>query len=166
MEAMKTVKNHQMNFKWTKKIFQLFTLTNHLTHEMCQRKCGRVKGALSSLFFLLTRIITVSFRYLAFGIMEGFQFTRRSFLAAFVAAIGQSSAKCSSGLHGTHACNYRAAWLTWRSWAMSKLAVPVIPVQAIHVALFVTELERTAKERNLRFSIVVYTVKKKSVILQ
>ena len=57
-----------------------------------------------------------------------------------------------------YACNYRAAWLTWRSWTMSKLAVPVIPVQAIHVALFVTELERTAKERNLRFSIVVYGI--------
>ena len=35
---------------------------------------------------------------------------------------------------------------------MSKLAVPVIPAQAIHVALFVTELEQTAKERNLGFS--------------
>ena len=47
---------------------------------------------------------------------------------------------------------YRASWLKWRSWATSKLAVPVIPAQAIHVALFVTELERTAKERNLGFS--------------
>ena len=47
---------------------------------------------------------------------------------------------------------YRASWLKWRSWATSKLAVPVIPAQAIHVALFITELERTAKERNLGFS--------------
>ena len=48
--------------------------------------------------------------------------------------------------------NYRAAWLKWKSWAMSKLAAPVVPAQAIHVALFVTELERTPKERNLGFS--------------
>ena len=47
---------------------------------------------------------------------------------------------------------YRASWLKWRSWATSKLAVPVIPAQAIYVALFITELERTAKERNLGFS--------------
>ena len=38
--------------------------------------------------------------------------------------------------------------------ATSKLAVPVIPAQAIHVALFVTELERTAKEQNLGFSTI------------
>ena len=56
---------------------------------------------------------------------------------------------------------YRASWLKWRSWATSKLAVPVIPAQAIHVALFVTELERTAQKRNLGFSSiegVVYAI--------
>ena len=47
---------------------------------------------------------------------------------------------------------YRASWLKWRSWATSKLAVPVIPAQAIHVALFVTGLERTAEEMSLGFS--------------
>ena len=35
---------------------------------------------------------------------------------------------------------------------MSKLSVPVFPAQPIHVALFVTELKRTAKEQNLGFS--------------
>ena len=28
-------------------------MTNHLTHEMCQRKCGRVKGALKKDTFYL-----------------------------------------------------------------------------------------------------------------
>ena len=46
---------------------------------------------------------------------------------------------------------YRAAWLKWQSWAMSKLALPVIPAQAIYVALFVPQLERIANGRNLRF---------------
>ena len=46
---------------------------------------------------------------------------------------------------------YRAAWLKWRSWPMSKLALPVTPAQAIYVALFVPQLERIANGRNLGF---------------
>ena len=41
---------------------------------------------------------------------------------------------------GSTVRKYRAAWLA------AELAVLVIPAQAIHVALFVTELEQTAKE--------------------
>ena len=32
---------------------------------------------------------------------------------------------------------YRAAWLKWRTWTLSKIDVPVIPAQPAHVALFI-----------------------------
>lgn len=35
---------------------------------------------------------------------------------------------------------------------MSKIAVPVIPMQVVHIALYIAELEKTAKEKNLGFS--------------
>ena len=40
---------------------------------------------------------------------------------------------------------YRAAWLKWRTWALSKTDVPVTPAQPAHVALFITELANTAR---------------------
>lgn len=59
----------------------------------------------------------------------------------------QRNAKAASTVR-----KYRAAWLKWRSWARSKLAVPVLPAQAVHVALFLTELESAAKIKNLGVS--------------
>ena len=47
---------------------------------------------------------------------------------------------------------YRAAWLKWRTWALSKTDVPVIPAQPAHVALFITELANTARVKGLGFS--------------
>ena len=47
---------------------------------------------------------------------------------------------------------YRAAWLEWRTWALAKVDVPVIPVQPAHVALFITELANTARAKGLGFS--------------
>ena len=47
---------------------------------------------------------------------------------------------------------YRAAWLKWRTWALSKTGVPVIPAQPAHVALFITELANTARAKGLGFS--------------
>ena len=32
---------------------------------------------------------------------------------------------------------YRAAWLKWRTWALSKTDVPVIPAQPAHVRCFI-----------------------------
>ena len=46
----------------------------------------------------------------------------------------------------------RAAWLKWRTWALSKTDVPVIPAQPAHVALFITELANTARAKGLGFS--------------
>ena len=47
---------------------------------------------------------------------------------------------------------YRAAWLKWRTWALSKTDVPVIPAEPAHVALFITELANTARVKGLGFS--------------
>ena len=50
-------------------------------------------------------------------------------------------------------CKYRAAWFKWRTWALSKIDVPVIPAQPAHVvALFITQLANTAKVKGLGFS--------------
>ena len=49
-------------------------------------------------------------------------------------------------------CKYRAAWFKWRTWAFSKIDVPVIPAQPAHVALFITQLANTAKVKGLGFS--------------
>ena len=40
---------------------------------------------------------------------------------------------------------YRAAWLKWRTLALSKTDVPVTPAQPAYVALFITELANTAR---------------------
>ena len=47
---------------------------------------------------------------------------------------------------------YRAAWLKWRTWALSKIDVPVISAQPARVALFITELANTARVKGLGFS--------------
>ena len=47
---------------------------------------------------------------------------------------------------------YRAAWLKWRTWTLSKIEVPVIPAQPAHVALFITELANTARVKSFGFS--------------
>ena len=47
---------------------------------------------------------------------------------------------------------YRAAWLKWRTWTLSKMDVPVIPEQPAHVALFITEHANTARVKGLGFS--------------
>ena len=47
---------------------------------------------------------------------------------------------------------YRATWLKWRMWALSKTDVPVIPAQPAYVALFITELANMARVKGLSFS--------------
>ena len=47
---------------------------------------------------------------------------------------------------------YRVAWLKWRTWALSKIDVPVIPAQPAYVALFITKLANTARAKGLGFS--------------
>lgn len=53
---------------------------------------------------------------------------------------------------------YRSGWLRWRTWALSKTGVTVIPAEPVHIALFLTELCNSAKSKDLGFSSLVGVV--------
>ena len=47
---------------------------------------------------------------------------------------------------------YRACSLRWRSWALSKSCISVIPAEPLHVALFLADPSKAATENFLGFS--------------
>ncbi|KXJ10028.1 Integrase/recombinase xerD-like [Exaiptasia diaphana] len=54
----------------------------------------------------------------------------------------QLNSKAPSTVH-----KYQSSWLKWRGWACSKYGVSVIPAEPIHIALYLTELAYSAKEK-------------------
>ena len=57
---------------------------------------------------------------------------------------------------------YRSGWIRWREWADSKIGVPVIPANTLHIALFIGELTAVSFSNNTGMSpieSVVYGIK-------
>ena len=63
----------------------------------------------------------------------------RSLMADLLELQLSSKSKVDSTLQ-----RYKSGWLWWWQWATSKIGVPVIPAKLLHVALFLTELCKTA----------------------
>ena len=57
---------------------------------------------------------------------------------------------------------YVSGWNKWRSWAMYKAGVPVVPEHPLHVGLFLTELCISAMENGTGISVLeaaVYSIR-------
>ncbi|KAK3703412.1 hypothetical protein QZH41_003907 [Actinostola sp. cb2023] len=49
---------------------------------------------------------------------------------------------------------YASSWCKWRTWANSKIDVPVLPAQPVHVALYLTELFQSAMDKGIGASVL------------
>ncbi|EDO47029.1 predicted protein [Nematostella vectensis] len=49
---------------------------------------------------------------------------------------------------------YHTGWMRWRAWALSKFDVKPLPAKPLHVALFLTELTRSAEQKGVGISSV------------
>ena len=47
---------------------------------------------------------------------------------------------------------HRSGWLKWRGWAASKIGVQVIPANALHISLFISELTKISVRNNTGIS--------------